>query len=129
MILKLRNDLLKVGCYFCLSKCGPLLKASISFYLSLEAFGSHLFFLIQYELEREKLHMELEEERKSHRERDQCIQEQQMKIVDLSNPLTSSDFDPNSGQVLLMQSNELLFQVTFVVDAFQSQSFIYSHCF
>ncbi|KAG7972164.1 hypothetical protein I3843_07G169400 [Carya illinoinensis] len=54
--------------------------------------------LLKYELEREKLHMELEEERKSHRERDQCIQEQQMKIVDLSNPLTSSDFDPNSGQ-------------------------------
>ncbi|XP_035551391.1 kinesin-like protein KIN-7N isoform X2 [Juglans regia] len=54
--------------------------------------------LLKYELEREKLQMELEEERKSHRERDQCIQEQQMKIVDLSNPLTSSDFDPNSGQ-------------------------------
>ncbi|XP_041020030.1 kinesin-like protein KIN-7N isoform X2 [Juglans microcarpa x Juglans regia] len=54
--------------------------------------------LLKYELEREKLQMELEEERKSHRERDQCIQEQQMKIVDLSNPLTSSDFNPNSGQ-------------------------------
>lgn len=49
--------------------------------------------------------MELEDERKSHKERDQCIREQQVKIVELSNPLTSSDFDLNSGQVLLMQSN------------------------
>uniref|UniRef100_A0A164X1L4 Kinesin-like protein n=1 Tax=Daucus carota subsp. sativus TaxID=79200 RepID=A0A164X1L4_DAUCS len=35
---------------------------------------------LQYELEREKLAMELEEERKSHRERDQCIKEQEVSV-------------------------------------------------
>ncbi len=49
--------------------------------------------------------MELEEERKSHKERDQCIREQQMKIDNLSNLVSSSDVDRNSNQVLLMESN------------------------
>ena len=49
--------------------------------------------------------MELEEERKSHKERDQCIREQQMKIDNLSNLASFSDVDRNSNQVLLMQSN------------------------
>lgn len=67
----------------------------------------HFFFLIvlfsifQYELEREKLATELEEERKSHKERDQCIREQQMKIDNLSNLVSFSDLDRNSNQVLL----------------------------
>ncbi|KAL2454392.1 P-loop containing nucleoside triphosphate hydrolase superfamily protein [Abeliophyllum distichum] len=41
--------------------------------------------MLKYELEREKLAMELEEERRSHKERDQCIREQQIKIDNLSN--------------------------------------------
>ncbi|KAL0325354.1 UNVERIFIED_CONTAM: Kinesin-like protein KIN-7N [Sesamum radiatum] len=41
--------------------------------------------MLKYELERDKLAAELEEERRSHRERDQCIREQQMKIDNLSN--------------------------------------------
>ena len=67
----------------------------------------HFFFLIvlfsifQYELEREKLATELEEERKTHKERDQCIREQQMKIDNLSNLVSFSDLDRNSNQVLL----------------------------
>ncbi|KAJ6939705.1 hypothetical protein NC651_006000 [Populus alba x Populus x berolinensis] len=44
-----------------------------------------------YELEREKLEMELEEERKSHKERDQCIKEEHMKIGNLNTRATSSD--------------------------------------
>lgn len=45
--------------------------------------------------------MELEDERKSHREHDKSIWEQQMKIVDLCDIVTSSGFDTKSGQVLL----------------------------
>uniref|UniRef100_A0A2K2BHF5 Kinesin motor domain-containing protein n=1 Tax=Populus trichocarpa TaxID=3694 RepID=A0A2K2BHF5_POPTR len=46
---------------------------------------------LQYELEREKLEMELEEARKSHKERYQCIKEEQMKIDNLNTRATSSD--------------------------------------
>lgn len=60
-----------------------------------------LFSIFQYELEREKLATELEEERKSHKERDQRIREQQMKIDNLSNLVSFSDLDRNSNQVLL----------------------------
>jgi centromeric protein E len=35
--------------------------------------------------------MELEEERESHKERDQCIKEEQMKIDNLNTRATSSD--------------------------------------
>lgn len=49
--------------------------------------------------------MELQEERKSHKECAQCIREQQMKIDNHSNLVTSSEFNMNSSQVLLMQSN------------------------
>jgi centromeric protein E len=49
--------------------------------------------------------MELQEERKSRKECDQCIREQQIKIVNHSNLVTSSEFNMNSSQVLLMQSN------------------------
>ncbi|KAK6938551.1 Kinesin motor domain [Dillenia turbinata] len=52
--------------------------------------------MLKYELEREKLAMELEEERKSHKERDQCIREQQMKIENLSNLVTYSESDRSS---------------------------------
>ncbi|XP_035548946.1 kinesin-like protein KIN-7N isoform X2 [Juglans regia] len=54
--------------------------------------------LLKHELEREKLQMELEDERKSHREHDKSIWEQQMKIVDLCDIVTSSGFDTKSGQ-------------------------------
>ncbi|KAJ6344833.1 hypothetical protein OIU76_006380 [Salix suchowensis] len=54
--------------------------------------------MLKYELEREKLEMELKEERKSHQERDQCIKEQQMKIDNLSTGASSSDSDRNSIQ-------------------------------
>ncbi|KAK6138866.1 hypothetical protein DH2020_027394 [Rehmannia glutinosa] len=45
----------------------------------------------------EKLAAELEEERRSHKERDQCIKEQQMKIDNLSNLVTLSDSDRSSS--------------------------------
>ncbi|KAJ6678961.1 CENTROMERE PROTEIN E [Salix purpurea] len=54
--------------------------------------------MLKYELEREKLEMELKEERKSHKERDQCNKEQQMKIDNLSTGASSSDSDRNSIQ-------------------------------
>ncbi|KAG6786432.1 hypothetical protein POTOM_008033 [Populus tomentosa] len=47
--------------------------------------------MLKCELEREKLEMELEEERKSHKERDQCIKEEQMKTGNLNTRATSSD--------------------------------------
>ncbi|GAB4852400.1 hypothetical protein Ancab_016592 [Ancistrocladus abbreviatus] len=47
--------------------------------------------MLKYELEREKLAMELEEERKLHRQRDQCIKEQQMKIDNLSSLVSNGD--------------------------------------
>lgn len=43
--------------------------------------------------------MELEEERKSHKERDQWIREQQMKIDNLNSLATLSDYDRKSSQV------------------------------
>ncbi|CAL1395742.1 unnamed protein product [Linum trigynum] len=54
--------------------------------------------MLKYELEREKLATQLDEERKSQKEREQCIREQQMKIDDLSSIATSSDCDRSSGQ-------------------------------
>ncbi|KAF2324238.1 hypothetical protein GH714_011009 [Hevea brasiliensis] len=53
--------------------------------------------MLKYELEREKLEMQLEEERKSHKERDQCIREQQMRIDNLSNLVTFPECDKNAG--------------------------------
>ncbi|GMH23207.1 hypothetical protein Nepgr_025050 [Nepenthes gracilis] len=49
--------------------------------------------MLKYELEREKLAMELEQERKLHQQRDQCIKEQQMKIDNLSHLVNFSDGD------------------------------------
>ncbi|KAG8377453.1 hypothetical protein BUALT_Bualt08G0034600 [Buddleja alternifolia] len=54
--------------------------------------------MLKYELEREKLATELEAERRSHKERDQCIMEQQMKINNLNNLVTLSDSDRSSSQ-------------------------------
>ncbi|XP_058222021.1 kinesin-like protein KIN-7N isoform X2 [Rhododendron vialii] len=54
--------------------------------------------MLKYELEHEKLAMELEEERKSHKERDQCIKEQQMKLDNFSSLVTLSDSDRKSSQ-------------------------------
>lgn len=55
--------------------------------------------MFQYELEREKLEMELEEQRKSHQQREQCIREQEMKIDNSTSLSTISDFDRSSSQV------------------------------
>ncbi|KAJ9674170.1 hypothetical protein PVL29_023616 [Vitis rotundifolia] len=60
--------------------------------------------MLKYELEHEKLAMELEEERKSHKERDQWIREQQMKIDNLSSLVTLSDCDRKSSQDSARQS-------------------------
>ncbi|KAM1289284.1 hypothetical protein ACFX15_016098 [Malus domestica] len=54
--------------------------------------------LLQYELEREKLEMELEEQRKSHKQQEQCIRDQQMKTDNLSGLSTISDFERSSSQ-------------------------------
>lgn len=43
--------------------------------------------------------MELEGERKLHKEREECIKEQQMKIDKLNSLITSGDTDRNSSQV------------------------------
>ncbi|XP_060199294.1 kinesin-like protein KIN-7N [Lycium barbarum] len=54
--------------------------------------------LLTYELEREKLAMELEEERRSQKEREQCIIEQQKKIHNLSNLASLSDSNGRATQ-------------------------------
>ncbi|XP_047329333.1 kinesin-like protein KIN-7N [Impatiens glandulifera] len=54
--------------------------------------------MLKYELDHEKLAMELEEERKSQKERDQCIKEQQIKINNLSNLVTLPEPDNKSSQ-------------------------------
>ncbi|MCD7471532.1 hypothetical protein HAX54_012022 [Datura stramonium] len=54
--------------------------------------------LLTYELEREKLAMELEEERRSQKEREQCIIEQQKKIHNLSNLASVSDSNGHATQ-------------------------------
>lgn len=58
-----------------------------------------LYYVVQFELEREKLETELEEERRSQKEREQHIREQQIKIDNLSNLVTISDFHGNSSEV------------------------------
>ncbi|XP_059636813.1 kinesin-like protein KIN-7N isoform X2 [Cornus florida] len=54
--------------------------------------------MLKYEIEREKLAMEVEEERKPQKERDQCIGEQQMTIHNLSSLVTFPDWDRSSSQ-------------------------------
>ncbi|KAJ4965160.1 hypothetical protein NE237_017009 [Protea cynaroides] len=54
--------------------------------------------MLKNEQEREKLAMELEDERRSHKERNQCITEQQMTIDNLSSLVTCSEHARNSAQ-------------------------------
>ncbi|KAF5188121.1 Kinesin-like protein [Thalictrum thalictroides] len=54
--------------------------------------------MLKYELDRERLALELEEERKSHKEREQWIRDQQMKIDNHNNLVTSSDHEKNPLQ-------------------------------
>lgn len=68
----------------------------------------HEVIFCQYELEHEKLATELEEERRSHKERDQCIREQQMKIDNLSNLITSSDSERSSSSYQVNPLMQLL---------------------
>ncbi|KAL3505041.1 hypothetical protein ACH5RR_034882 [Cinchona calisaya] len=51
--------------------------------------------MLKYELEHEKLAMELEEERRSHKEREQCIRDQQTKIDNLNSLVTFSGSGSN----------------------------------
>ncbi|EYU25539.1 hypothetical protein MIMGU_mgv1a001948mg [Erythranthe guttata] len=53
--------------------------------------------MLKYELEREKLAAKLEEERRSQKEREQCIKEQQMNIDNLSNLVPLSDSERSSS--------------------------------
>eukprot|EP01018_Ginkgo_biloba_P039997 Gb_40845 [translate_table: standard] len=55
--------------------------------------------MLKFELEREKLAMELEEERKAQLERDRRIMEQQLKIDNLSTLVINSDQDRNSFKI------------------------------
>ena len=59
--------------------------------------------------------MELEEDRKSHKERDQCIKEQQMKTDNLNARVNSSDGDKSSRQVWFKQIKTLLFLGAFMI--------------
>lgn len=43
--------------------------------------------------------MELEEQRKSHKQREQCIRDQQIQIDNLGSLSTTSDLDRSSSQV------------------------------
>lgn len=56
-------------------------------------------FEFQYELECERLKTQLEEERRKQKEQEQCIKEQQMKIENLNNHVTNSDFKRNQSEV------------------------------
>ncbi|KZV54523.1 kinesin-related protein 11 [Dorcoceras hygrometricum] len=54
--------------------------------------------MLKYELEREKLATALEEERRSHKDRDQCIREEYMKTDNLSNLVSFPYSDRSSFQ-------------------------------
>lgn len=81
--------------------------------------------MLEYELERQKLAMELEGERKLHKEREECIKEQQMKI----DKLTFRDANRNSSQVqddkgsIKEDSNETESHSTCQEDAFSTPCF------
>ncbi|KAK1299972.1 Kinesin-like protein NACK2 [Acorus calamus] len=64
--------------------------------------------MLKSELEREKLAMELEEERKLHKERDHYTREQQMKVDSLSN-CVHSDQDRNSCQIPIVARLDMQF--------------------
>lgn len=98
MCFSLSSRIYNIGwCYLLKSTRYLLLYICILIY-----FCKHLIFtfkFVQYELEHEKLEMKLEEERKSQKEREQCIKEQQLKIYNLSNLVIFSDSERNSCQV------------------------------
>ncbi|KAL1218214.1 Kinesin-like protein KIN-7N [Cardamine amara subsp. amara] len=54
--------------------------------------------MLKYELECERLKTQLEEERRKQKEQEQCIKEQQMKIENLNNLVTNSDFKRNQSE-------------------------------
>ncbi|XVF64221.1 hypothetical protein PTKIN_Ptkin09bG0151100 [Pterospermum kingtungense] len=55
--------------------------------------------MLKYELEREKLEMELEEERRLHKEHDQCIRDQQVKIENLTSLVSDGDRSSKQGSL------------------------------
>lgn len=70
--------------------------------------------------------MELEEERKSHRERDQCITDQQVKSGSFN---TFSDSDRISGKVELVQCNAMQLPITcFIYILFVVSTIIIMEC-
>ncbi|KAG2277082.1 hypothetical protein Bca52824_059637 [Brassica carinata] len=54
--------------------------------------------MLKYELECERLKTQLEEERGKQKEQEQCIKEQQLKIENLNNLVTNSDFKKNQSE-------------------------------
>lgn len=60
---------------------------------------------MQYELEKEKLELELQEERKSQLEREQRIREQELKIENLSSLVNTSTFDDTLNKVINTRSS------------------------
>ncbi|CAL9238231.1 unnamed protein product [Arabidopsis halleri] len=54
--------------------------------------------MLKYELECERLKTQLEEERRKQKEQENCIKEQQMKIENLNNLVTNSDFKRNQSE-------------------------------
>ncbi|KAL5988290.1 hypothetical protein ACLOJK_036053 [Asimina triloba] len=76
--------------------------------------------MLKNELERQRLAMELEEERKSHKERELHIMEQQMKIDNLNSLVTFSDHD-SQGKVSRRQKHSEGFSGNY--DILQEDSF------
>jgi centromeric protein E len=54
--------------------------------------------MLKYELECERLKTQLEEEKRKQKEQENCIKEQQMKIENLNNFVTNSDFKRNQSE-------------------------------
>ncbi|ESQ29563.1 hypothetical protein EUTSA_v10023277mg [Eutrema salsugineum] len=54
--------------------------------------------MLKYELECERLKSQLEEERMKQKEQEKCIKEQQLKIENLNNFVTNSDFKRNQSE-------------------------------
>ncbi|CAA7031273.1 unnamed protein product [Microthlaspi erraticum] len=54
--------------------------------------------MLKYELECERLKTQLEDERRKQKEQEQCIKEQQLKIDNLNNLVTNSDFKRNQSE-------------------------------
>ncbi|CAH8386057.1 unnamed protein product [Eruca vesicaria subsp. sativa] len=54
--------------------------------------------MLKYELECERLKTQVEEERRKQKEQEQCIKDQQLKIENLKNLVTNSDFKRNQSE-------------------------------